>query len=66
MRLAWISADEWRQALEEVGFEVEQVYGWFDYRPFTRQEDMIFVARARPVESLDFQRLLSRAARCAA
>ena len=45
MRLAWISADEWRQALEEVGFEVERVYGWFDYRPFTRQEDMIFVAR---------------------
>ena len=45
MRLAWISADEWRQALEEAGFEVERVYGWFDYRPFTRQEDMIFVAR---------------------
>ena len=45
MRLAWISADEWRQALMEVGFEVERVYGWFDYRPFTRQEDMIFVAR---------------------
>jgi SAM-dependent methyltransferase len=45
MRLAWISADEWRQALEEAGFEVERVYGWFDYRPFTRQEDMIFVGR---------------------
>ena len=45
MRLAWISADEWCQALEEAGFEVERVYGWFDYRPFTRQEDMIFVGR---------------------
>ena len=34
MRLAWISADEWREALQEAGFEVERVYGWFDYRPF--------------------------------
>ena len=47
MRLAWISADEWREALQEAGFEVERVYGWFDYRPFKRQEDMIFVARRR-------------------
>jgi SAM-dependent methyltransferase len=45
MRLAWISADEWSQALVEAGFEVERVYGWFDYRPYTGQEDMIFVAR---------------------
>ena len=45
MRLAWIGADEWRKALEEAGFEVERVYGWFDYRPFMREEDMIFVAR---------------------
>lgn len=45
MRLAWISADEWSQALVEAGFEVERVYGWFDYRPYTHQEDMIFVAR---------------------
>ena len=47
MRLAWISADEWREALQGAGFEVERVYGWFDYRPFKRQEDMIFVARRR-------------------
>lgn len=47
MRLAWISTDEWRLVLEEAGFEVERVYGWFDYRPYTRQEDMIFVARRR-------------------
>jgi SAM-dependent methyltransferase len=45
MRLAWISAREWREALAAAGFEVERVYGWFDYRPYRRQEDMIFVAR---------------------
>ena len=27
------------------GLRGRTVYGWFDYRPFTRQEDMIFVAR---------------------
>ena len=46
MKLAWISADEWREALEEAGFEVERVYGWFDYRPYRRgHEDFVFVAR---------------------
>jgi SAM-dependent methyltransferase len=45
MQLAWISHREWRRTLDEAGFEVERVYGWFDYRPFRRQEDMIFVAR---------------------
>jgi SAM-dependent methyltransferase len=45
MRLAWIGADEWRAALEQAGFEVERVYGWFDYRPYRDQEDMVFVAR---------------------
>jgi SAM-dependent methyltransferase len=47
MKLAWISADEWQQALAEAGFEVQRVYGWFDYRPYRRQEDMVFVARRR-------------------
>jgi SAM-dependent methyltransferase len=47
MKLAWISAGEWREALEEAGFEVQRVYGWFDYRPYRRQEDMVFVARRR-------------------
>lgn len=48
MRLAWLSARQWRRTLERAGFEVDRVYGWFDYRPYRRQEDMIFVAR-RPV-----------------
>lgn len=47
MHLAWISAGEWRDALDEAGFDVERVYGWFDYRPYRRQEDMVFVARRR-------------------
>ena len=45
MRLAWISAREWEQALRDAGFDVERVYGWFDYRPYRQQEDMVFVAR---------------------
>jgi SAM-dependent methyltransferase len=45
MRLAWISAREWRKTLEEAGFEVERCYGWFDYRPYRGGEDMVFVAR---------------------
>lgn len=47
MQLAWISADEWKDALDAAGFDVERVYGWFDYRAHTRQEDMVFVARRR-------------------
>jgi SAM-dependent methyltransferase len=47
MRLAWISAREWRKTLKSAGFEVERTYGWFDYRPYRGQEDMIFVARRR-------------------
>ena len=48
MQLAWISVREWRELLDEAGFEVERVYGWFDYRPFERgNEDSVFVARRR-------------------
>ena len=46
-----ISADEWRQALEEVGFEVELAHGWFDYRP-TRCRAMTWSRAERFVESL--------------
>jgi SAM-dependent methyltransferase len=47
MRLAWISEAEWRQTLVAAGFEVERSYGWFDYRPYRGQEDMVFVARRK-------------------
>ncbi len=47
MRLAWASASEWKEALRDAGFEVDRVYGWFDYQPHRRQEDMVFVASRR-------------------
>jgi SAM-dependent methyltransferase len=47
MRLAWISAREWQKTLKAAGFEVERTYGWFDYRPYLRQDDMVFVAQRR-------------------
>ena len=47
MSLAWIGAGEWSDLLEDAGFDVLRVYGWFDYRPYRRQEDMVFVARRR-------------------
>jgi SAM-dependent methyltransferase len=45
MRLAWLTAREWRKTLAAAGFEVERCYGWFDYRPYRGGEDMVFVAR---------------------
>jgi SAM-dependent methyltransferase len=45
MALAWLSADEWRSLIEEAGFEVEALYGWFDRRPYRGGEDMVWVAR---------------------
>jgi SAM-dependent methyltransferase len=45
MRLAWISARQWRKTLKEAGFEVERCYGWFDHRPYRGDEDMVFIAR---------------------
>ena len=48
MKLAWISSREWKAALGEAGFTVDRVYGWFDYRPYRRGEDMVFIARKLP------------------
>jgi SAM-dependent methyltransferase len=45
MALAWLSAEEWRSLIEEVGFEIEALYGWFDGRPYGGGEDMVWVAR---------------------
>jgi SAM-dependent methyltransferase len=44
--LHWLSRPEWLRLLDEAGFEVEAVYGWFDLRPHVDEEDLIFVARA--------------------
>jgi SAM-dependent methyltransferase len=45
--LHWLSAPEWQRLIEEAGFELEALYGWFDRRPFAGDEDMIFVCRDR-------------------
>jgi SAM-dependent methyltransferase len=43
--LNWLPVEEWRALLEDEGFEVEAVYGWFDRRPWNGEEDSIWVCR---------------------
>ena len=43
MELHWLSAPEWNALIEDAGFEVEALYGWFDRRPFEAGEDQIWV-----------------------
>jgi SAM-dependent methyltransferase len=45
MHLAWRAPDEWRHLLEETGFEVVALYGWFDMRPYDGGEDSVWIAR---------------------
>jgi SAM-dependent methyltransferase len=47
MELHWLSAPEWNALIEDAGFEVEALYGWFDRRPFESGEDQIWVCRRR-------------------
>jgi SAM-dependent methyltransferase len=47
LSLAWLPVDEWRTLLEEEGFEVEGLYGWFDRKPYAAHEDSIWVCRRR-------------------
>ncbi len=47
MELHWLSAIEWRRLIDEAGFDVAALYGWFDRRPFRGGEDMIWVCRKR-------------------
>lgn len=47
MELHWLSAIEWRSLIDEAGFEVEALYGWFDRRPYRGGEDMIWICRRR-------------------
>ena len=49
--LHWLSAPEWLRLLDEAGFSVDAVYGWFDRRPQEGDEDLIFVTHATSVES---------------
>ena len=43
MSLAWLSLTEWRELLQEEGFVVEVIYGWFDRTPWRGGEDSIWV-----------------------
>jgi SAM-dependent methyltransferase len=45
--LHWLSAPEWLSLLDRAGFEVEDLFGWFDRRAYDGEEDMIFVCRRR-------------------
>jgi SAM-dependent methyltransferase len=47
MELHWLSALEWRRLIDEAGFDVDVLYGWFDRRPYRGGEDMIWVCRRR-------------------
>ena len=43
--LHWLSPAEWNALIEDAGFEVEALYGWFDRRPWEGGEDQIWVCR---------------------
>jgi SAM-dependent methyltransferase len=45
MRLWWLEPERWLALLGDARFDVEQVYGWFDRRPYRGGEDTVFVAR---------------------
>jgi len=47
MHLAWLPVDGWRALLEEAGFEILALYGWFDRRRYDGGEDMVWLARRR-------------------
>ena len=47
MDLHWLSGIEWRRLIDEAGFEVAALYGWFDRRPYRGGEDMIWVCERR-------------------
>jgi SAM-dependent methyltransferase len=47
MSLAWLSVTEWRVLLEEEGFAVDALYGWFDRTPWRGGEDSVWVCRRR-------------------
>lgn len=45
--LHWLSPVDWTRLLHEAHLEIEALYGWFDRRPFTGGEDMIWVCARR-------------------
>ncbi len=47
MELAWLSPAEWRMLLDRAGFDLVAQWGWFDRRPYTGGEDVVFAAVRR-------------------
>ncbi|MSO94998.1 MAG: class I SAM-dependent methyltransferase [Thermoleophilia bacterium] len=47
MELHWLSAIEWRRLIDEAGFDVADLYGWFDRRPYRGHDDMIWTCCRR-------------------
>ena len=47
MLLAWLSPSEWWLLLDRAGFDVAEQWGWFDRRPYTGGEDVVFSAARR-------------------
>ena len=47
LSLAWLSVPEWRLLLEEHGFTVDHLYGWFDNSPWRGGEDSVWVCSLR-------------------
>jgi SAM-dependent methyltransferase len=44
MTLSWLEPARWQALIAEAGFEVVACYGWFDRRPYTGGEDIVWVA----------------------
>jgi SAM-dependent methyltransferase len=47
MELHWLNTTEWLQLLDDEGFQVDVLWGWFDHRPYEGGEDMIFACAKR-------------------
>ena len=43
--LHWLSPAEWNALIEDSGLVAEELYGWFDRRPYEDGEDQIWVCR---------------------
>ena len=47
LSLAWLSIPEWRALLDEEGFDLDALYGWFDRTPWRGGEDSIWICSKR-------------------
>ena len=47
MHLAWLAPAEWRLLLDRAGFDVDAQWGWFDRRPYSGGEDVVFSSTRR-------------------